>query len=69
MVARIDLLDCSREPTDDELGELMASVVAEARVRAAVANAALACTLRRETAEARARYGLPSTRAGTAVDE
>lgn len=56
MPATVNLLDCSQEPSDAELQGLMLSVVADAKVRAARANAALFETLKRQAAEARAAH-------------
>ena len=63
MNAKVNLLDCSREPSDEQLENLMQSVAAEARAKATVANNALMSTLHRQVAEVRSRYRLSSPRA------
>ncbi|TAL65838.1 MAG: hypothetical protein EPN79_11860 [Burkholderiaceae bacterium] len=47
----IDLLDCSQEPSDEQLEELMGSVAAEANAKASVSDAALMRGLRAQAAE------------------
>ncbi|MBP9712212.1 MAG: hypothetical protein KBD60_00805 [Sterolibacterium sp.] len=63
MNAKVNLLDCSREPSDEQLEILMQSVVAEARAKATVANSALMHTLHKQVAEVRSRYHLSCPRA------
>ncbi|MCW5222239.1 hypothetical protein D5041_01105 [Verminephrobacter aporrectodeae subsp. tuberculatae] len=63
MKANVNLLDCSREPSDEQLEDLMRDVAAEARAKATLANTALRNTLAAQTAEVRARYHLPVPRA------
>jgi hypothetical protein len=58
MSATVNLLDCSREPSDEQLATLMRSVAAESRAKATVANSALTHTLQRQVAEVRQRYHL-----------
>jgi len=58
MNGKVNLLDCSREPSDEQLESLMQSVATEARARAAVANAALMRALREQVTEVRLRYHL-----------
>ena len=68
MSNKVNLLDCSREPSDEQLATLMQSVAAEARAKATVANTALMHTLRSQTAEVCSRYHLYVPRAvATAV--
>ncbi len=52
---RVNLLDSSQEPTDEDLRELAQEVLCDVRERAAAANAALAETIRAETLEAMSR--------------
>lgn len=58
----VNLLDCSKEPSDAQLESLMQSVAAEARAKANVANTALMHTLHEQVAEVRRRYHLSSSR-------
>jgi hypothetical protein len=62
MNATVNLLDCSREPSDEQLETLMQSVAEESRAKAAVANTALMHTLYRQVAEVRLRYQLSRPR-------
>jgi hypothetical protein len=52
---RVNLLDPSEEPTDEDLQELAQDVLCTVRERAAAANAALTETIRAETLEAMRR--------------
>ncbi|WP_298601303.1 hypothetical protein [uncultured Zoogloea sp.] len=63
MSTKVNLLDCSREPSDEQLETLMQSVAAEARAKATVANTALMHTLHKQAAEVRSRYHLSAQRA------
>jgi hypothetical protein len=54
----VNLLDCSREPSDEQLENLMREVAADARAKVTVANCALQNTLAAEVAEVRAHYQL-----------
>ena len=51
-VPKVNLLDCNVEPTDEELGLLMESVMEDVRARARVADQALRDALALETAKA-----------------
>mgnify|MGYP003575401745 CR=1 FL=1 len=62
MNPKVNLLDCSREPSDAQLEGLMRSVAAEARAKASVANTSLKLTLHKQAAEVRSRYNLSSPR-------
>ncbi|MDR2001132.1 MAG: hypothetical protein LBP94_06350 [Zoogloeaceae bacterium] len=62
MKAKVDLLDCSREPSDEQLEKLMQSVATEARAKAVLANTAMMCTLRKQVAEVCSRYHLSNSR-------
>jgi hypothetical protein len=50
-VPKVNLLDCNVEPTDEELGLLMESVMGDVRARARVAHQALRDALALETAK------------------
>jgi len=58
VIEKVNLLDPSQEPTDEQLENLMQSVALKARSRAAIADAALWDTLRRQAAEAREKFNL-----------
>lgn len=58
MNAKANLLDCSLEPTDEQLDDLMRGVAAEALAKARVANTALMQDVHRQVAEVRERYRL-----------
>lgn len=62
MPAKVNLLDCAQEPSDEQLRALMAAVVVDAKARAARANEALFETLKRQVAEARAAHPVVSQR-------
>ena len=67
MATPVNLLDCEREPSDEQLEQLMRTVAAEARAKAAVANRALKDTLAREMALVRERHGLSGPRTVAAI--
>jgi hypothetical protein len=52
---RVNLLDSSQEPTDEDLQELAQDVLCTVRERAAASDAALAETIRAETLDAMRR--------------
>jgi predicted amino acid-binding ACT domain protein len=51
METKVNLLDCTQEPSDEQLSALMCSVAAEASAKAKVTKDNLSLTLRRQTAE------------------
>ncbi len=57
-LSKVNLLDVECEPTDEQLAELMRAVIEEVRVKASIANQALANTIAEEVAKAKSRYGL-----------
>jgi len=62
-VPRVNLLDCNVEPTDEELGLLMQSVMEDVRARAYAADRALRDALALETAKALQKYDIKPQRA------
>ena len=56
MLESVDLLDCSVEPSDKQLQDLMQAMMDDVRSRAAQANDRLANTLRLEVSLVRHRY-------------
>jgi hypothetical protein len=54
----VNLLDCSCEPSDEQLENVMREVAIDARAKATVANNALQNTIAAQAAEVRARYHL-----------
>ena len=57
-VPKVNLLDCDVEPTDEELGLLMKSVMEDVRARAYAADQALRDALVLETAEVLQKYNI-----------
>lgn len=53
---QVNLLDNKQDPTDEQLAWLMGTVTAEARVKAAAADAQLKATMSEELAQARRRF-------------
>ncbi|MCL2020871.1 MAG: hypothetical protein FWG81_01905 [Betaproteobacteria bacterium] len=56
MDAKVNLLDCLQEPSDEQLDMLMREALLDARDRAEIANAALMDTLQKKIDEVCLRY-------------
>jgi hypothetical protein len=67
MTQKVNLLDCNCEPTDEQLGALMAGVAEKAKARAEAGNQALRATLAQEMNDVHKRYGLASQKTGRAL--
>lgn len=60
MGINVNLLDCTQEPSDEQLNELMRSVADEARAKANKTNKALQHTIAVQIAEALKYHQLPN---------